>query len=68
MKNNTVLAIAAICNAIKDITVVAIFSYLAYYFNNIWIVLFSILFMGGINVRFSDKEEETRKGDSEDGE
>lgn len=63
MKDNTVLALVALCNMIKDIAVVAIVGFLAYHFNNFWIVLLGIPFMGGINVKFtSEKKEDNENG------
>ena len=67
MKDNTVLAIAALCNMIKDIAVVAIFGFLAYHFNNFWITLLGVCFMGGINVKFSSKDKKSGEEDNENG-
>lgn len=66
LSDNMVLIICAFLNILKDIFAIGMFGYLAWYFNNIWIVLFACLFMGGgIKVSMKSKNE---KGEDEDGE
>ena len=61
MKNNTVLVLTILLNILKDVIAVGICGALAWHFNNIWIILFALLFTGGyhikINERDSDKDE-----------
>ena len=45
--DNLALVLTVLLNIIKDIAIVAIFGYLSYHFNNIWIMLLACLFTGG---------------------
>lgn len=66
LSDNMVLIICAFLNILKDIFVIGMFGYLAWYFHNIWIILFSILFMGsGVKVSMRSKSGEEDKEDEE---
>lgn len=55
------LLLGVILNIFKDIAVVAIFAKLCIHFNNIWIILFGLCFIGGYNIRLNIKEKEEEK-------
>lgn len=57
MKNNTLVALTIFLNIIKDIAAVGICGALAWHFNNIWIILFALLFTGGYTINFRDGDE-----------
>lgn len=63
LSNNMVLLLATLLNIFKDIAVVGIFAYLCIYFNNIWIILFAAIFVGGYSIKmnYKDKKEEENK-------
>ena len=51
MKNNTLIALTIFLNVLKDIAAVGICGALAWHFNNIWIILFALLFTGGYGIK-----------------
>ena len=64
LSDNMVLVICAFLNILKDIFVVGMFGYLAWYFHNIWIVLFACLFIGsGVRVSMKSKNKEEENED-----
>lgn len=58
MKNNTVLVLTILLNVLKDITAVGICGALAWHFNNVWIILFALLFTGGYSIKFNERDKE----------
>ena len=58
MKNNTVLVLTILLNVLKDIAAVGICGALAWHFNNVWIILFALLFTGGYNIKFNERDKE----------
>ena len=58
MKNNTVLVLTILLNVLKDIAVVGICGALAWHFNNVWIILFALLFTGGYSIKFNERDKE----------
>ena len=58
MKNNTVLVLTILLNVLKDIAAVGICGALAWHFNNVWIILFALLFTGGYSIKFNEKDKE----------
>lgn len=61
LSDNMTLLLGVILNIFKDIAVVAIFAKLCIHFNNIWIILFGLCFIGGYNIRLNIKEKEEEK-------
>lgn len=64
MKDNTAIVLTVLLYVIKDVSVLALCSFLAWYFNNIWIILFAIIFMGGYSFSLKETKEKT-EGDEE---
>ena len=58
MKNNTVLVLTILLNVLKDIAAVGICGTLAWHFNNVWIILFALLFTGGYSIKFNERDKE----------
>lgn len=58
------ILMTVLLNICKDVSIVAIFAKLCMYFNNIWIILFAVLFVGGYSVKINEKE---KKGEEENG-
>ena len=58
MKNNTVLILIILLNVLKDIAAVGICGALAWHFNNVWIILFALLFTGGYSIKFNERDKE----------
>lgn len=54
------ILLGVLLNIFKDVAVVAIFAQLCIHFNNIWIILFACLFVGGykISMKYQDKKKE----------
>ena len=60
MRNNTLIFLTILLNVLKDIAAVGICGALAWHFNNIWIILFALLFTGGYGIKWKeggDKDE-----------
>ena len=58
MKNNTVLVLTILLNVLKDIAAVGICGALAWHVNNVWIILFALLFTGGYSIKFNERDKE----------
>lgn len=58
MKNNTVLVLIILLNVLKDIAAVGICGVLVWHFNNVWIILFALLFTGGYSIKFNERDKE----------
>ena len=61
LSDNMTLLLGVILNIFKDVAVLSIFAYLCIHFNNIWIILFGLCFVGGYNIRLNIKEKEEEK-------
>lgn len=64
LSDNMTLLLGVILNILKDVAVLSIFAYLCIHFNNIWIILFGLCFVGGYNIRLNyknNKEEGEEK-------
>ena len=61
MSDNTVLILTVLLNVLKDIFVVGLFGFFAYYVNNIWIILLALLFVGGYHVKINNNERKEKK-------
>lgn len=61
--DNLALVLTVLLNIIKDVAIVAIFGYLSYHFNNIWIMLLACLFTGGYNMKINYKENKKKDGE-----
>lgn len=57
MKNNTLAFWTIVFNVVKDLGTVGIFGWLSAHFNNIWIMLFALLFIGGYNLTWHEGDE-----------
>ena len=58
MKNNTILVLTILLNVLKDIAAVGICGDLAWHFNNVWMILFALLFTGGYSIKFNERDKE----------
>lgn len=56
LTDNMTILLTVMFNVIKDLGVLGIFGYLSYHFENIWIMLFSLLFVGGYHIKMNSKE------------
>ena len=61
MKDNTALVITILLNVLKDIAAIGICGALAWHFNNIWIILFAILFTGGYSIKWNEGDKKNDK-------
>lgn len=56
LSDNMTIVVTVLFNVLKDLGVIGIFGFLSYHFNNIWIMLFALLFIGGYHIKMNSKE------------